>query len=135
MSTDQPLTGHPLVVQRQDCPQDGWSDPQRGAIAWWTLFGRENNRCGAVTAGVAEVAPGDELKCHYHAPAEIYFFLSGEGEVHIAGVDYAVRAETAAFIPGNAVHGIRNTGAVPLRLFYLFPVNTFADVEYHFVEG
>jgi mannose-6-phosphate isomerase-like protein (cupin superfamily) len=88
-----------------------------------------------VTAGVAEVAPGDELKPHHHAPPELYFFLSGEGWVHIAGVDYPVQAESAAFIPGHAVHGIRNTGAVPLRLFYLFPVNTFADVEYHFVEG
>jgi hypothetical protein len=36
------------------------------------------------------------------------------------------------FIPGMAEHGIRQTGAEVLRLFYAFPVDSFDSVEYQF---
>jgi oxalate decarboxylase/phosphoglucose isomerase-like protein (cupin superfamily) len=38
----------------------------------------------------------------------------------------------AVFIPGDAEHGIRNSGAIVLRFVYVFPTNSFADVEYRF---
>lgn len=36
------------------------------------------------------------------------------------------------YIPENHLHGIENTGDVPLTLMWVFPTDTWADVEYLF---
>ncbi len=41
----------------------------------------------------------------------------------------------AIFIPGNAEHAVANYDAYPLRFIYVFPTDTFQQVEYTFVEG
>jgi quercetin dioxygenase-like cupin family protein len=33
-------------------------------------------------------------------------------------------------IPGDLPHGIRNDGTATLKLFYVFPVDSFHEVEY-----
>ena len=43
-----------------------------------------------------------------------------------------MKAGSAAFIPGMAEHGFRQTGTEVLRLFYAFPVDSFESVEYVF---
>ena len=53
----------------------------------------------------------------------------------IDGIDHAVRAGCAVFIPGNAWHGTRNTGSEVLRLLYVFAVDSIADVTYVFPDG
>ena len=47
---------------------------------------------------------------------------------------YTVTTGTAAYIPGNSEHGIRNTGTGPLRFFYVFAVGSFAEIEYRFTS-
>ena len=64
----------------------------------------------------------------------MYHFTSGVGVVRIDGVETAVRAGSTVFVPGMAWHGVRNTGDEPLRLFYVFAVDSFADVEYLFPD-
>ena len=36
------------------------------------------------------------------------------------------------FIPGDAVHGIENTGSAELRFDYVLAADAFEDVEYIF---
>ena len=50
----------------------------------------------------------------------------------LEGREIPVKAGSAVFIPGMAEHGIRQTGSEILRLFYVFPVNSFDGVEYLF---
>ena len=38
------------------------------------------------------------------------------------------------FIPGDVRHGVRNIGQLPLRLFYVFAVDSFSEVHYVFPE-
>lgn len=38
------------------------------------------------------------------------------------------------FIPSNARHGLVNVGSEDLRLFYVFPTSSFADVVYRFED-
>jgi oxalate decarboxylase/phosphoglucose isomerase-like protein (cupin superfamily) len=45
-----------------------------------------------------------------------------------------VNAGSTVFIPGNAEHGIVNTGSGDLRWFYVFPTSAFGDVVYRFSE-
>lgn len=86
--------------------------------------------------GVAEMEPGatTDLRVHRHAQAEAYYILSGQGVVTIDGHEHAVRAGSAVFVPGNAEHGVVNTGSDIMRLLYVFPADSFADIEYQFED-
>jgi quercetin dioxygenase-like cupin family protein len=54
--------------------------------------------------------------------------------VRIDGKAQAVEAGSAVFIPANVVHSCENTGASDLRFAYVFPANSFSEVEYVFDE-
>jgi oxalate decarboxylase/phosphoglucose isomerase-like protein (cupin superfamily) len=54
--------------------------------------------------------------------------------VRIDGKARPVEAGSAVFIAGNVVHSCENTGASDLRFAYVFPANSFAEVEYVFDE-
>jgi quercetin dioxygenase-like cupin family protein len=120
-----------VILHEAGC-QEGWADELHGRVQWRTLFSAERTPTEALTAGVAEIEPGDQLKVHRHAPPELYYLLAGEGMVTIDGIEYPVETGAAVFIPGNAAHGIRNIGPTLLRFFYAFAVNSFDEVEYIF---
>lgn len=122
----------PHLVRLEDQKLEGWDDPVKGRVAWRTLFSGDATPTEALTVGVAELAPGDWLGLHRHAPAEIYYILEGAGMVSLDGQEHAVAAGCAVFIPGDAEHGIRNSGATALRLLYAFPADSFGEVEYRF---
>jgi len=46
-----------------------------------------------------------------------------------------VPAGTAVFIPGDAEHGIRDTGAGVLRFLHAFAVQSFTEVEHRWSAG
>ncbi|MDZ7760756.1 MAG: cupin domain-containing protein [Desulfovermiculus sp.] len=120
------------VIFHEASFEEGWDDEYHGCIQWRTLFSNEYTPTEALTAGVAQIHPGDQLKDHSHEPPELYYILAGEGVMTIEGNDYHVKTNTAVFIPGNTVHGIRNTGLCSLRLFYVFAANSFSEVQYKF---
>lgn len=128
------MGGSKPVVLHEAGFEEVWDDERHGRAKWRTLFSNERTPTESLTAGVAEISFGNELKAHWHETAEVYYFLGGEGTVTIDGVENPVRANSAAYIPGNAVHGIRNTGQCALRFFYVFAVNSFGDVKYNFPE-
>ena len=123
----------PLVVRADDRNADGWDDPVKGRVGWRTLFSGGLTPTDALTAGVAAFEPGDWLGLHRHAPAEIYYVLAGRGLLTLEGREYEIGAGDAVFIPGNAEHGIRNAGDAMLRFLYVFPVDSFDQVEYRFL--
>ena len=82
--------------------------------------------------GIAKIPSTEALHEHRHQQAEIYLILEGTGLVRIDGKAQPVEAGSAVFIPGNAVHSCENTGASDLRFAYVFPANSFAEVEYVF---
>lgn len=122
----------PLVIQAADQPRDGWDDPVKGRVGWRTLFSGGTTATDALTAGLADLEPGDWLGLHRHAPAEIYYVLEGKGILIIDKAEHQVGPGSAVFIPGDAEHGIRNSGENVLRFVYVFPTDSFADVEYRF---
>jgi quercetin dioxygenase-like cupin family protein len=120
------------VILHEAALEEGWDDERHGRVQWRTLFSNEHTPTEQLTAGVAQIQPGDHLKDHRHAPPELYYVLDGEGVVTIEGSDYHVSANSAVFIPGNAVHGLRNSGQIPLNVLYVFAANSFSEVEYIF---
>jgi len=85
------------------------------------IFGGATTRTD-FTAGVTELEVGGWMGHHCHEPAEIYYVFTGEGVVTSDDEDHPVSAGSAAHIPSNSEHAIRNTGNGPLRLFYAFAV-------------
>jgi mannose-6-phosphate isomerase-like protein (cupin superfamily) len=125
-----------FVVHEAACPHEGWDDALRGKVVWRTLLSGDRTPTSQLTLGVTEVGPGQPspFHPHRHAQSEIYYVLSGEGIVNIAGEEHALRAGTSVFIPGGEWHGARNTGREPLRLLYVFAADSFGDVKYEFRE-
>ena len=132
-----PAHASAVITHPTQCTTEQWDDPVRGKVKWWTLISGDRTPTDSLTCGVAEIEPGrpDVLHPHQHAQPEVYHFLSGTGVVHIDGEDHPVVAGSTVFIPGNASHGVRNTGAAPLRLFYVFAVDAFDAVEYVFPDA
>ncbi len=127
-------TPAPTVIDEASVTPDGWDDPARGRVKWRTLFSQNLTPTEGLTCGVAEFAPGDRLERHRHAPPEVYYVVAGEGVVFLDGREISVKPGAAVFIPGLAEHGIRQTGAETLRIFYVFPVDSFDGVEYLFED-
>ncbi len=123
----------PVIKHEGPCP-DGWSDRVHGDICWRTLFSSGQTPTEDLTAGLAEILPGNEFKSHRHEQSEIYYILSGSGSISIDGAVYKVAPGTAIFIPGNAIHSIRNTGSDALRFFYAFAVDSIDEIDYFFTE-
>ncbi|KAF2031664.1 hypothetical protein EK21DRAFT_87923 [Setomelanomma holmii] len=123
----------PVILHTSDIslmsPQSFPSSAQ-GIVSWKTLFSSPHTPTDSLTVGIATCPAGSgtsrpiqnqnqagspkpgpgHLKSHRHAHAEMYYVTAGKGCVTIDGIEYEVRKESVVFIPGNAEHGIRNTG-------------------------
>lgn len=121
------------IVSAKDRPREGWDTLAQGDATWFTLFSGDITPTGGMSAGIMEVMPnGEGLKLHRHAQPEIYYVAEGTGALMIDGVETVVTAGSAAFIPGDAEHGIRNAAETILRIFYVFPTDRFSEVIYRF---
>lgn len=114
-------------------PDERWDDPARGTIRFRTLISAPDTPTTGIVCGVAMLAPGETFALHSHAEPEVYFGLEGEGEVMIDGRQYRLSPGVALYIPGGAVHGVPLATA-PLRWFYTFAANSFADIRYRFLH-
>ncbi len=123
-----------LIEESEVAVESGDEEIDGKGVSWRTLISADRTPTREVSGGVCEIEPGGELKLHRHPTLELYYFLQGEGVVRLSDGEHAVRAGTTVSIPADAPHGIRNTGASPLKLFYVFPVDSFAEVQYTMLE-
>ena len=65
---------------------------------------------------------GAAIGLHPIAHDEVYYVLSGEGEVTSDGVSQRLRPGMAAYLYNGAVVGIRQMGNKPLSLIISYPV-------------
>ena len=65
---------------------------------------------------------GAAIGLHPIAHDEVYYVLSGEGEVTSDGVSERLRPGMAAYLYEGAVVGIKQTGNKPLSLIISYPV-------------
>jgi len=123
-----------VVVDEENIPLQGWNDPSRGELLWRTLFSSDSTPTDSMTIGTGELQPGEraELVLHSHTQPEIYYILSGHGLMKISGQQIEVYPGRAVFIPGNAQHSIKNIEDQLLKFLYVFPVDSYQAVDYHF---
>lgn len=70
---------------------------------------------GRYSLAHAVVSVGEASKLHRLKSSEVYYILSGEGEMHIGEKRAIVLAGDAVEIPPGAEQWIENIGAVPLE--------------------
>ncbi len=127
----------PVVSREGDQEWETWNEediPKKGLVYWKTLISKGVTRSENLTLGIASLPPGGALHEHRHAQEEVYLVLEGSGLVRVGDEEVAVEAGSAVFIPGDAPHSCENTGASDLRVAYVFPADSFEEVEYVF-EG
>lgn len=120
------------ILREEDLPFEGFGDPACGAVSWRSFSDSDSHPTHSLTSGIAYFSPGQELKLHRHEPAELYFILEGELDITIDGTTRRVGANTSLFIPGNILHGVRNSHHTAARLFYCFAKDRLSDIEYVF---
>ena len=127
----------PVVSREAEQEWETWNEeevPQKGLVYWKTLISKGVTPSENLTLGIASLPPGGALREHRHEQEEVYLVLEGSGLVRVGDEELAVEAGSAIFIPGGTLHSCENTGASDLRAAYVFPADSFEDVEYVF-EG
>lgn len=124
----------PVVVHEDTCELESWNNPTRGDVVWRTLISASQTPSKSMSCGITEISTGPNgiLHAHRHAQPEIYYILSGSGLVTINNEEHQVGAGSTVFIPGNAIHSVRNVGDELLRFFYVFAADSFSDINYEF---
>lgn len=134
------MNREPVVVHEDDREWEPWSNEEdireRGLVYFKMLVSSDVTRSGELTMGIAKIPPGGEaLRKHRHRQAEIYLILEGgTGVVEIDSEARSVGVGSTVFIPGDALHSCENTGASELRFAYVFPADSFGEIEYVFEE-
>jgi mannose-6-phosphate isomerase-like protein (cupin superfamily) len=65
-----------------------------------------------------EILPaGSAVGRHFHRETEeIYYILSGSGEMTVGSETEKVSAGDAVYIPANNIHTLNNTGSEPMKI-------------------
>ncbi|MBW1784939.1 MAG: cupin domain-containing protein, partial [Deltaproteobacteria bacterium] len=79
-----------------------------GAIAQMILDRRTLKEIGFLA--IASLKPGKEIEAHVDPMEEIYFVLSGSGEMRVDGEAHPVKPGDAVWIPTGSSHALLNTG-------------------------
>jgi mannose-6-phosphate isomerase-like protein (cupin superfamily) len=133
----QGMDHEPVVVDENTREWETWPEEEvsrKGLVYWRTLISGDVTRSETLTMGIGRVPPGEALRRHRHRPAEVYLVLEGTGSVEIGSEARPVEAGSAVFIPADVFHSLANTGASDLRFTYVFPADSFGEVEYVFDE-
>lgn len=126
----------PTIIHEPAQPFEQTIDLPGGRTRWKTLLSADRTPTDAMTVGITEIEPGpaNEIFLHRHAQPEVYYILAGHGVVQISGEERALQPGSLVFIPGDAPHGLRNTGSEVLRLLYIFAVDSLDQVVYKLPE-
>jgi mannose-6-phosphate isomerase-like protein (cupin superfamily) len=78
------------------------------------------------------LAPGEEIGEEVHSDRDQFFRIEeGSGEIVIDGNANPVEDDIAVIVPAGAVHNVRNTGDVPLRLYTIYGPPEHVDGTVH----
>ena len=108
-----------------------WSVSEKyPGVRWKFLIDGDFMGSSGLSLGFAEIAPGGDLTLHYHSPAEIYVVTNGKGMLNKSGELEEIKKGDVVYIEGNAKHALKNLGTKTLEFYWIFPTDTFSEVEY-----
>ena len=101
-------------------------------VRWKFLIDADFTKRSGLSLGFAEIAPGGDLILHYHSPAEVYVITDGKGTLNKSGELEEIKKGDVVYIAENEKHGLKNNGKVPLKFYWIFPTDSFSEVEYFY---
>ena len=108
-----------------------WSSTKKyPGVRWKFLIDADFTGSSGLSLGLAEIAPGGDLTLHYHSPAEIYVVTNGTGILNKSGELEEIRKGDVVYITANAKHALKNNRTETLEFYWIFPTDTFSEVEY-----
>jgi len=108
-----------------------WSSTQKyPGVRWKFLIDSDFDGSSGLSLGFAEMAPGGNLTLHYHSPAEIYVVTNGTGILNKSGELETIKKSDVVYIAGNIEHALKNNGEETLEFYWIFPTDSFSEVEY-----
>ena len=99
-------------------------------VRWKFLIDADFMGSSGLSVGFVEIIPGGDLTLHYHSPAEIYVVTGGNGILNKSGELEEIKKGDVVYIAGNAKHALKNVGTEILEFYWIFPTDTFSEVEY-----
>ena len=94
------------------------TDPVGGCTVF-THYNGPTDQLSGLCAGMCVVDPGaSPHPAHQHPEEEFMIVASGTGEIECAGKTTQVGPGAMMYCAGQTVHGITNTGRVPLTFYW-----------------
>jgi mannose-6-phosphate isomerase-like protein (cupin superfamily) len=70
--------------------------------------------------GRVEIEPGGKVPLHSHEQEEVYYIVSGKGEIKVGQELSPVQEGCAVYIPSNVEHELRNTGTSRMEMIFVY---------------
>ena len=122
-----------FVKNLESISDQKWSTTDKyPGVRWKFLIDADFTKSSGLSLGFAEIAPGGDLILHYHSPAEIYVITDGAGTLNKSGELQEIKKGDVVYISENAKHALKNDGKETLKFYWIFPTNTFSEVEYFY---
>ena len=122
-----------FVKNLESVSDQEWSTTEKyPGVRWKFLIDADFTKSSCLSLGFAEIAPGGDLILHYHSPAEIYLITDGTGILNKSGELQEIKKGDVVYISKNAKHALKNNGKETLKFYWIFPTNTFSEVEYFY---
>ena len=122
-----------FVKNLESVSDQNWSTTDKyPGVRWKFLIDSDYTESSGLSLGFAEIAPGGDLILHYHAPAEIYVITDGTGTLNKAGKLQEIKKGDVVYIATNEKHALKNNGTEILKFYWIFPTNSFSEVEYFY---
>ena len=100
-----------------------------GSISIYTEDGQPSSGMDSVLTAELTFLPGQQLQPpHQHAEEEFQYVIEGSGTWSLNGKEYPLKAGDLMYSKPMDWHGIRNSGAAPLR-FFVFKWKTRSGAE------
>ena len=120
-----------FVKNLESISNQKWSTTDKyPGVRWKFLIDSNYTKSSGLSLGFAEIDPGGDLILHYHSPDEIYVVTDGVGTLNKSGELEEIKKGDVVYIKGDAKHALKNNGKETLKFYWIFPTDSFSDVEY-----
>ncbi len=105
-------------------------EAQRGGLKYRLVVDADHGPSSGLTQGLFYLYGSHTESMHRHGVTETVHVIEGTGTVTIEDRDIAIKTGDTLFIPAGQRHGFEADD--DMTLFFTFPVDRFADVDYDY---
>ena len=129
-------------IRVNGCSENDWQkhsderlcDGANPNLSWQFLIDASKQQSEGISMGCLRLPVDEILPLHNHKEQEIYYILQGKGEILISSIETRPVVEgDSVYIPKGFPHGVKNTGDIDLMFLWVFPKDSWHDIEYNYL--